>query len=440
MRVGFMSFFLAKPQRFLVRPASGWLDVARKEVEGILTHPLQKYKFSPELYAADGVFSISNCDFRQAMELVLRVSTCFDVEWVLQSGRVNTRAGWSDFFQKAKLHELWGHLSAPKVQVAVSVSHPVVGTSKDVRSKLVNFFRLHGVEVPASEEVVQVDGRVRIECEKNRTQILVSMGGDPLYRRHYKATLSAAVAPLAEHHAAACFDWALNELGEKTRESLKMGKIPLVIPFGGSGTLGFEGVCRVLSIASGIFRKQYGFELLAFSPGKTTSTIRSRLPTLVSPGNMKIVFGDIDPNACAIIQDNAGSFKGLLKESLTASDISGGKAQTSEISCINCDFLRDSDAMLSEVEDVFFALNPPYGERLAKKTGGLALYQKLGSVLRQIGEVRKVEGFVLCGNESSWRALLSSLGKFRHKTRHFTHGGIDIRIVVFSNHKLKAGR
>lgn len=435
-----MSFFLAKPQRFLVRPASGWMDVSRKEVEDILCHPLQKYKFAPEVQTTGGVLNISNCDFRQAMELVLRVSSCYDVEWVLQSGRVNSRAGWSDFFQKAKLHELWAQLSTPKVQVAVSVSHPVVGTSKEVRSKLVSFFSLHGVEVPASEKVLKVDGRVRIECEKNRTQILVSMGGDPLYRRHYKATLSAAVAPLAEHHAAACFDWALNELGEKTRESLKTGQIPLIIPFAGSGTLGFEGVCRVLSISSGIFRKQYGFELLAFSPGKTTSTIRSRLAALISPGNMKIVFGDIDPTACSVIKDNAGLFKGLLNEGLKASEIPDGKAVVPDISCLHCDFLKDSQAMLDEVEDVFFALNPPYGERLAKKTGGLAVYQKLGSVLRRIGDDRRVEGFILCGNEPSWRVFLSSLGKFRHKTRHFTHGGIDIRVVVFSNQKLSTGR
>ena len=435
-----MSLFLAKPQRFLVRPASGWLDVTKKEVEVILKNPLQKYKFLPEIRSAGGVFTISNCDFRQAMELTLRVSTCYDIEWVLHSGRISTRAGWSDFFYKAKLDRLWSHLNTPQIQAAVSVSHPVVGTSKDVRSKLVGFLGIHGVRVPASEEHVKIDGRMRIDCEKNRTQILLSMGGEPLYHRHYKASLSAAVAPLAEHHAASCFEWALKVLGDTTRQSLKSGQIPLVVPFAGSGTLGFEGICRVLSVPPGVFRKQYGFERFSFSPEKTTSTIRSRLSIPLSPGRMKVVFGDIDSGACAVVRENTGPFKAMLEGGVTLARTIDVTSFAPDVSCLQCDFLRDPVAMLSGFDDVFLALNPPYGERLAKKTGGLALYEKLGKVLKHMANARGVQGFILCGDEPSWRVLLSSFGSFKHTTTHFTHGGIDIRVVVFSSRKAFATR
>lgn len=426
-----MITFLAKPQRFIVRPAPGWLDVCHKDVARILESPLQTYKFKPELDVRQGIITVSECDYRQAMELVLRLSTGHDVEWLLHSGRVTSRDGWTDFLDKSNILELWKKSQRVDVSLGVTVSHPVIGTAKSVREKAAAYLQENGVTVRTSADPLIQYHRIRIDSQKNRTQVFVSMAGDPLFKRGYKDVLSGAKAPLAEHLAAACFSWALDEIGPKLRKDLLSGACPIVVPFAGTGTLGFEGICQLFNMVPGCFRTTYSFESFSFHPAKTLDVIRKRIRLSYTPANLKLRFGDTDPAACKVLDKNIAGYEARLSQLIAASKDSDSSQLTLDVTNQVNNFLTNPVALASDSDQLFLALNPPYGDRLAKKSGGQVIYKSLGRVIHGLSKTRSVFGFVLCGDESSWRIFLSTIRPLKNKTRHFTHGGIDVRLVVF---------
>lgn len=421
--------FLAKPQMFVVKPAPGWLDLARHEVGRILNSPLQKYKFSPDIRVMGNSLFIANCDYRQALEIVLRATLVHDVEIILHSGRVTTRAGWQDFFDKTKIKDIWPPAKELPLHLTIRVTHPVVGTEKEVRDKLTDYLKTHGIYAKKTlkEADMAVSGRLRIESEKNRTQMLLSLAGKPLYMRSYKDVLSGASAPLPEHHAAACFRWSMDVLGGSIEMLLVSGNVPLVIPFAGTGTMGFESVGQMLKLAPGLLRSDYAFKRFLFHPVKTSATIERRLLSGMTGGRPRVIFGDVDLKACENLKLNIAGFERRTRD-LLAEDKHVGS-----FTIVQNDFLKEPATLIKDEGQIFLLMNPPYGERLAKMTGPEVIYALVGRVLKQLGQRLKVSGLVLCGNEVSWREFLAGIGPLSHKTRHFTHGGCDVRAVVFSN-------
>jgi 23S rRNA G2445 N2-methylase RlmL len=423
----FMVSFLAKPQTCIVTPAPGWSDLVRLEIQEILDNPLQKYKFAPEVQVKDSSILVTNCDYRQVMEVVRRATLIHDVELVLHSSRVITRMGWRDFFLKSKIGEVWPALKTRPLQLTVRVSHPVVGTEKEVKERLKEFleeagFCVMGYQNATDEASV---GRLRLESQKNRTQMLISMAGLPLYKRSYKDVLSGAAAPLPEHHAAACFRWAIESFGSDFQRFLASGSLPIVIPFAGTGTLGFEAICQLGGCAPGIFRSDYSFKNFLFHPTKTGETINKRLLTRIHKVSPRVIFGELDSRAHEDLGQNIAGFERRMAD--VFEDTALGK-----ISSLRNDFLHDADKLFGDEKEIFLMLNPPYGERLAKKTGGQTLYGQLGRVVKKLSQKIKISGVILCGDELSWRQFISQSGIEQHKTRHFTHGGIDVRALVFS--------
>jgi 23S rRNA G2445 N2-methylase RlmL len=423
-----MISFLAKPQKFIVKPAPGWLDLAQLEVCAIIEAPLQKYKFSPEVKISGSSILLSNCDYRQALELVLRGTLIHDVELILHSGRVTTRSGWKEFFEKSKILDVWPAEKRVNLHLMVRVTHPVVGSEKEVRDKLKAYLAEAGVHVAnvSEDSGSAARGRVRIESEKNRTQLLMSLAGRPLYIRAYKNVLAGATAPLPEHHAAACFRWAVDEFERKTKEVLHSGMVPVMVPFAGTGTLGFESACQLLQYAPGLFRSDYAFKEFLFNPVKTVSTIERRILSGLKKGTPRVIFGEIDPKVCEDLKANISGFEEKTREF-------SEDGECVKFYCVQNDFLKDPERLVGSEKMAFFLLNPPYGERLAKKTNSEALYGSLGRVLRKLGQKIILSGMVLCGDEKSWRQFLTEIGTIKHKTRHFTHGGLDVRAVAFSN-------
>jgi 23S rRNA G2445 N2-methylase RlmL len=353
------------------------------------------------------------------------------VEWLLHSGRITSRDGWADFLDKSNILELWKNSPRVKVNLGVNVSHPVIGTAKSVREKAAAYLERNGLTVVASGESTSQDHRIRIDSQKNRTQVFVSMAGDPLFKRGYKDVLSGAKAPLAEHLAAACLSWALDEMGHQLRKDLLSGVCPILVPFAGTGTLGFEGVCQLLNIAPGCFRTLYSFESFSFHPAKTLDVIKKRVRLSYTPANLKLRFGDTDPATCKVLDKNIAGFEARLSQLMAPSKDSDRSQVAFDMTNQVNDFLTNPDELASDSEQLFLALNPPYGDRLAKKSGGQVIYKRLGRVIHDLSKTRSVFGFVLCGDEASWRIFLNSIRPFKNKTRHFTHGGIDVRLVAF---------
>ena len=304
-----MSSYLAKPQRFLVRPAPGWVELTLQDVKTVLFAPTQKYKFQPVAAIEDGMVVVSECDYRQALELVARLTTAHDVEWVIHSGRVSSRGDWKGFFEAAGVGALFKDGKAAYTKVAAIVSHPVVGTAKEIREIAVAAWGFGTAERDDEEEMDSTSHRVRIDSGKNRTRILVSLAGEPLYKRGYKSRLGGATAPLPEHHASACFLWSAEQIGGDIKNKIACGDVSITVPFAGTGTTGFEAVCRVLNIAPALSRDHYACENFAFHPEATMASIRKRLLAAKVAGKPKIVFGDNTPDIVDALGAQVASFR-----------------------------------------------------------------------------------------------------------------------------------
>jgi 23S rRNA G2445 N2-methylase RlmL len=427
---GPMAQFLAKPQRFIIRPAPGWSKLTITEVCQILGHPLQSYKFKPAATLEDGLVVVSECDFRQAMELAMRVTTAHDMDWILASSRVSGWSEWSSFIAKSHLLELWTKPQA--VHVAVSVSHPVVGTEKEVKRLFSKALLQGGHEVLAdfsgrgNQLLAQ---RLRVECQKNRTRLLVSLGGEPLYKRGYKALIGGATAPLPEHLAAACARWTLSHLGDAVRSQLQSGARTLVVPFAGTGTTGLEMVCQLADMAPGVTRQSYGFESWSFSPQATLRSIRKRLVAQIKPISVHLRWGDINAEVVAALHEHVEAFCAAVHG---RDDDSHQRIIQSQMS--QNDFLSDPQALCLGSETVFLPLNPPYGQRLAKESGSRQIYKRLGLALARLAQNIDVAGYVICPDETSWVTLSETFEGSQQKTCHFSHGGQDMRLLSFAAH------
>ena len=424
-----MSTYLAKPQRFLVRPAPGWKELTLSEVLEILASPLQKFKFEPKAVLEDGLVVISDCDYRQALELIARVTTAHDVDWVIQSGRISSRGDWKPFLEKSGVSKLWNDPLDFTFHLSSQASHTVVGTEKEIKdlAKSVWPFFSDGDEAALAAETERPLQRIRIESSKNRHRILVSMGGAPLYKRGYKVQGLPASAPLPEHHASACFRWCLETLKGSPLESMPNNRWSIVTPFAGTGTTGIEAAARVLNIAPALTRPFFACEGFSFHPEATMSTIRQRLRQKVmgSSSDLKLIFGDLNSDVTAALDHQVENFMRLAGVSIPT-EIKGN------------DFLLNPLELMSLALQggvVFLPLNPPYGNRLAKGSGGDVIYKRLGEAIKACADVRTLIGYVICPDESTWGHLQRGLKGFELHTRHFSHGGDDVRLVAFSSVK-----
>ena len=79
----------ARPQVFYIRPAPGWLEMLFEEVNSIVQKPLQKYKYDPKITLLKGTVKLHRCDWRQGLEVMLRLTTAHDVEWMILESKCN---------------------------------------------------------------------------------------------------------------------------------------------------------------------------------------------------------------------------------------------------------------------------------------------------------------------------------------------------------------
>jgi 23S rRNA G2445 N2-methylase RlmL len=417
LKRGSMSdYILAKPQRFIVEPAPGWSDVTQEEVQQIISSPVQKYKFVPDIALENGVIGVSNCDFRQGLELVMRLATAHDVMWVASSKRLTSKGDWESLIDSSKILEVLPKDEA--IQIAVRVSHPVIGTEKNVKDLLKQ--KLTDGKFQIADDRVSATQEVYVESLKNRTRVMLSMGGVPLYKRGYKKNMSHAVAPLAEHHAAAAFRWSISELGAGFEDEIRKQKVAIVVPFAGTGTLGFEALAQTNFICPSAFFRRFGFESWLGAPAATIATIRKRLQAKMSRDDVVLNFGEINQETFDGLNENIDSF---------FSNSTRGK----NIGILKNDFLKNPMDLIPEGKQILFLLNPPYGLRLAKEVGASRIYSTLAKNLVQIGNDRKIAGYVLCPDEATWSIMSKSLKGFEVRTRHISHGGLDIRVLIFSS-------
>ncbi len=389
----------ARPHVFNIRPAPGWLEVLFEEVTALSKSPLQKYKFEPRVTLLKGTVKLHRCDWRQGLEILMRLTTAHDVEWVVLDSKCNKWSEVDAILERVPWDELFSNRDIP-VHVTADVENGFTSSSGKLRENLCKISGLTHVSEGA-------DVRLKIELRGEILRISASLAGEPLYKRGYKARLEAA-APLPEHQAAACVRWVLQGLKEPAEIS------SVFVPFAGSGTLGFEALLVLSGSGPGAFNRKFSCELFPCTPLPTIGFVKRKLSERLTQAKLPaVVFNDFNDEAVEVLKENATAF------------IKSGNFEVNE-----------GDVFLFKptfqgTGKILVLLNPPYGDRLAQNSEITELYGRLGNYMRELGEEYKgrVVAGCICPDEPSWRNFLIELNSKDVETHHFTHGGKEMRFV-----------
>jgi putative N6-adenine-specific DNA methylase len=231
------------------------------------------------------------------------------------------------------------------------------------------------------------DTALRLRLRKDRATLLVDTSGEPLDRRGYRVTSTAA--PLRENLAAACL-----------LASSWNGAGPVVDPMCGSGTFLAEAGALALGLAPNRLRERWAFEKLPGFELRTWDEVRA--DAIAAPGtDVRLVGVDLAGEAMVASRRNLER-AGLLDQ---ATLVAG-----------------DAFAYEPPQGPGLLAVNPPHGERMLDDREA---WKKLGDLLKQ--------------RYSGWKAVVfaggESQGKFlglKPSRRVSTWAGpLPVKILVF---------
>lgn len=391
----------ASPHVFYVRPAPGWLEVVFNEVTFILKNPLQKYKFDPKLTLLKSTVKLHRCDWRQGLEVLTRLTTAHDVEWLILESKctkwtevdaILSRVPWNEILPSKKI----------SVHVTAEVSHGFTTYSGKLRE---NLCKIAGVEHVTEGGQL----RFKVELRDELLRILVSLAGDPLYKRGYKVDFSA-VAPLPEHQAAACTQWVLEKQNPSEIKTI-------FVPFAGSGTFGFEALLCLSGAGVGAFPRKYSVDTFPVTSAATMGFLRKKMLDRLNGASLPpVLFNDFNSDAIEMLKANVGAFPRGSVCQVQEGDVFG------------------LDVPFSKEGKILILLNPPYGDRLASDSEVDVFYSRLGQYLKKMGKANQgqIVGGCICPDEKTWSNFLKELGGSKNETHHFTHGGKEMRLVRFT--------
>ena len=192
-----------------------------------------------------------------------------------------------------------------------------------------------------------------VRFDHDRCTISADSSGALLHRRGWRQAV--AKAPLRETLAAAMLSSCAWD-----------GRVPLVDPFCGSGTIGIEAALRVRGMAPGLGRafayEQWPGADAAMHARVRAAAVAQQLPSVGAP----IVLRDRDAGACKAAMANAeraGVLSDVVIEQAPLSDTSLAAIGTSGL----------------------VLTNPPYGLRIGDGADLRSLYARLGDVVRAGG-------------------------------------------------------
>lgn len=247
---------LRLPHKFVVKPAPGWSKTTYLELCSVLKYPWGNYKFKPLVeISPTKEITLTNCDFRQGMEVTARLLCAHDVEWVINKSRCKSRGELHRFVADIPFNALVGDNNKTNISVQGHSMRSFVDSSSLLKEEFTNrLFRQTSHSIITTTSAVKQttdstpNSKFKLHLLDNVITLSISMAGadSPLFKRGYKQLLNTiessnsssnssdlqtpsvshkpidrkldavvplpgavgknhAVAPLPEHHAASCF-------------------------------------------------------------------------------------------------------------------------------------------------------------------------------------------------------------------------------------------
>lgn len=389
---------LSRPQSFWIEPPGGLVAESLAELKYLLNHPLYPSKFPVSVEEKQGIIWLHSMDFRSGLELGYRLRTARDLWWVIKDIRVGSFKELTKAFSQCSWQDVLSPNACPQIEV------------KSYQSKLYHEGKIRDL---LQQHLMGLQFNQKVSSEKlmlrqtgNRLTISVSMGGIDLYKRGFKVSLQAK-APLSEHLAA-----GLLQPFHQTQFD------EILVPFAGSGTLGFESLLMLGNVAPAQLGRSYALETMELSPKPTLKFLRQKL----DQGQQKLpalTLIEISQQQTAALLANREAFTANLGSQLSAQIIQGDAFSW------NPEHLTDKRILLP--------LNPPYGLRLSQGQSSQGFYARLGTWIHSVADsCRQLKGFSLCPDEKTYKVLRHLLRDIYTETRHINQGGRHVRALYFS--------
>ncbi len=238
------------------------------------------------------------------------------------------------------------------------------------------------------------DMQISVRLVKNKCTVSLDTSGGSLHLRGYRDR--GAPAPLKENLAAALIKmtgWDQNS--------------PLIDPMCGSGTFCIEAALMALKIPPGSFRKKFGFQ---------------RWKTF-QPEPYKIIVEDINQRQLSDVPFRIYGYD------VEGRAVAASKAHSENAGTQIATLFRKQDILelVPAPSPGIIITNPPYGERMGDSTQLVALYSKLGTVLKS--KFRGWQAYVLASDSE----LINAIGITPEKSWRVFNGAIECQFVKFGN-------
>jgi len=426
----------------VIEAGGGLAESVLEEVEHILAELRVPSQKTPEVLVSSGRVVVRRAGYRELLELLLRMSTASNMWLTIARGEAADPAA------------LRSYLATVPWRLYLPSLHPVQ-VSSDSHSSAVyhegliteaaeRAIKATGVEIASRAE--QAVHHIRVRLRHDRVRVELSLAGDPLWHRNYRASFHAK-APLREDLAQACIKFAVlpQENPDAATAGSRLRPDIICVPLCGSGTLLFESLIYFLEIPPFLLGREYAYRDLSFPPPPSDRWLRDvlrretreRVQKAARQAPLRAFLTDVSESALEDARQNWQRFCSLLCSALEIDE---------DTFPVRVEFRRhditEGDPLSAaglEGGSVFVPLNPPYGKRM-KGTGAGTSYGKLADWISSLSlRHTAVSGFVLAAGESDWKDFLGHLTLPHTGTRHITQGGLDIRCCAFSGSSERTG-
>ncbi|KAG7363182.1 rRNA guanine-N2-methyltransferase [Nitzschia inconspicua] len=353
--------------------------------------------------------------------------TSFSARGLAELRRKTAKVDWTEYIKMPMLTEDSGHNPMSGIDVRVSATKSKLYHSEAVRERILlgisDSFGNTDLESKSligrlkdSEENPEPSNTCTLlltaKIERDQVDIFVNAYPTPLHQRGYR--LQTGKAPLREDLAyAMLFSAGWIPAWIKNGSTEGRSKYPgLLDPFCGSGTIIIEGLGMALGLLPGRLRAS-PFQNTTIDNPDLWKSLQTNSVAASKPSRVRVSASDRDAGAVKATEDNAkrANVWKFLDGHLHHVSLSGQPW-----------FLKDLRQCPSSV---LVVTNPPFGNRISRKSHLLPLHQKLGHSMQQLVErhQRTVRGVILTDDP----IFLSKVGhgsRMQSKTLlSMSHGG-----------------
>ncbi len=372
----------AKTNTYFAQIADGMESIGAEELETLGAHTIRPIRRGIYFSADQAALYRINYASRLCTRILAPISSfaCPDAEAIYKAAR---RIEWTHFFSPEQTFAVFASTagsSVPHSQFAgLKLKDAVVDQFRD------RFGRRPNVD-PRNPDVW-----INLHVARENGTISIDTSGGSLHRRGYR--IKSGTAPIQETVAAAMVWFSKWD-----------GRLPLVDPMCGSGTLVIEAAMAYCRIPAGYLRTTFGFQRLPDFNPYVWETVKKEMEDNIRklPGRL-VNASDIDAEAVTATRSNCKKIPHVR----------------------NINILRKDFRDLDKLENRIICCNPPYGIRMQKSGGLEDTYRQLGDFFKQC--CKGSQAFVYFGN----RVLIKSVGLRPSWKKPLKNGGLDGRLVKY---------